>query len=569
MHGLNLSTIPEILDGTKLLSADDGLAGMRNLLPLPEASMFGAGKDPQELRNLMRKLSARISRESDGNADRPEDETNPNLPSGYTYLLQFIAHDMVNTSISLAVTRGRRFGFRNARQQPLTLETIYGGGPEVTPQAYEYSERSAQSRGSMPRTRLRSGRARKQSGSTEGMPFADIGRAQPVDVRDSGIAGLRCPRTEALIADPRNEDQALIAQMTLLFHRMHNFIIEQMDAANPPSTAPEAYRNFICARFVLALLYRKIIIKDVLFRLLDPSVYRHYFLPGVDKNKLASGSGLDVLNRIPVEFSHGAFRFGHAMVRNRYDVNGNGQLDAGGAMRFNSRRSPEFTPLSSEWIVKWENFFRINGRGEPKNFSRRLRPSFSSLAKSEFYFAPLMPVVDGDGDAPGLPSRDLISAIFGRVWSVPKLIDALREKKPALADFLPTYDKFFPGLTAWLEDTGNPDGISEQFEPEDIVAIAQDPPLPFFVLYEAMVSHDGKRLGPLGSIIVAETMVGAMEQYPLQVGKLTFDPQRRLKEQFGPLERLGVKDVTFNAIPEMETFEDLLVFMQSKGLLDN
>ena len=84
-----------------------------------------------------------------------------------------------------------------------------------------------------------------------------------------------------------------------------------------------------------------------------------------------------------------------------------------------------------------------------------------------------------------------------------------------------------------------------------------------------MVSHEGKRLGPLGSIIVAETMVGAMVQYPLQVGKLTFDPQRRLKEQFEPLEKLGVKDAAFNAIPEMETFEDLLVFMQSKGLLDN
>ena len=233
-------------------------------------------------------------------------------------------------------------------------------------------------------------------------------------------------------------------------------------------------------------------------------------------------------------------------------------------MRFNSRRSPEFTPLSSEWIVKWENFFRINGRGEPKNFSRRLRPSFSSLAKSEFYFEPLMP-----GDAPGLPSRDLISAIFGRVWSVPKLIGELHDRKPELANFLPAYDEHIPGLTDWLQKTGNINGISKQFEPEDIVAIAQDPPLPFFVLYEAMVSHEGKRLGPLGSIIVAETMVGAMEQYPLQVGKLTFDPQRRLKDQFEPLARLGVKDATFNAIPEMETFEDLLAFMQSKGLLDN
>jgi hypothetical protein len=563
MHGLNLSTIPEVLDGMKLLDADGDLCGMRNLLPLSNASMFGAGKDLQELRNLMRKLSARIGRENDVGPDGLEEE-NRNLPSGYTYLLQFIAHDMVNTSVSLAVTGCRRFGFHNARQQPLTLETIYGGGPDVTPQAYEYSQRNVQSRGVMPRTRLRCGRVQDRSGSTAGMPFADIGRAVPVDVRDDGVGGAHCLRTEALIADVRNEDQAILAQMTLLFHRMHNFIIDQLDAEHPPSTAPEAYRNFICARFILTLLYRRIIVKDVLFYLLDPSVYRYYF---IDKNKLVSEPA--VLDRIPVEFSHGAFRFGHAMVRNRYDVNGNGRLDSALAMRFNSRRSPGFTPLSSDWIVKWENFFRINGKGAPTNFSRPLRPSFSSLARSEFYFAPLMPAVNGDGDAPGLPSRDLISAIFGRVWSVPKLIGELHDRKPELANFLPAYDEHIPGLTDWLQKTGNPNGISEQLEPEDIVAIAQDPPLPFFVLYEAMVSHEGERLGPLGSIIIAETMVGAMEQYPLKIAKCTYDPLVHLKDQAEPLKRLGVNAEALKAMPEIENFEDLLTFMQSKGLLDH
>jgi hypothetical protein len=44
MHGLNLSTIPEILDGATLLNADGDLGGMRNLLPLPASSMFGAGR---------------------------------------------------------------------------------------------------------------------------------------------------------------------------------------------------------------------------------------------------------------------------------------------------------------------------------------------------------------------------------------------------------------------------------------------------------------------------------------------------------------------------------------------
>lgn len=569
MHGLNLSTIPELLDGVTSLGAEGELAGMRNLLPFPQndcSMMFGAGKDPQDLRRLMRKLSSRISREPDLSEDRPEDETNPNLPSGYTYLLQFIAHDMVNTSISLAASNGRRFGFQNARQQPLTLETIYGGGPDVSPQAYEYSALCAQSRGLMPRTRFRCGQIRTRFGSTTDMPFADIGRATPVDVKDTGLGGARCLRTEALIADARNDDQALISQMTHLFLRMHNFIIEQLDAVLPPTTAPEAYRNFVCARFILTLLYRRIIVKDVLYRLLDPSVYRHYFLPtsggskiAIDGSKLASDP--DSLDRIPVEFSHGAFRFGHAMIRNRYDVNGKGAIDSGRAMNFNSRRSPDFTPLSEEWIIKWENFFQINGRDPPKNLSRRLRPNFSSLARNEFYFGPL-----SKEDGPGLPNRDLISAMFGRVWSVPKLIAELR-KKPEFASFLPAYDGMVSGLKDWLEATGRLEGISEQFEPGDIDAIAQDPPLPFYVLYEAQKSHNGERLGVLGSIIVAEAIVGAMVKYPLQVSKCLYDPLLHLKDQDKYFEQLGVGNAALKTMPDVATFEELLTFMQSLGLL--
>jgi hypothetical protein len=305
----------------------------------------------------------------------------------------------------------------------------------------------------------------------------------------------------------------------------------------------------------------------VLYRLLDPSVYRYYFLPNIDKNKLASEP--DVIDRIPVEFSYGAFRFGHAMIRNSYTVNDGKPIESSRAMKFNSQRSPGFTPLSEEWTIKWENFFQINGKNAPKNFSRRLRPNFSSLAKSEFYFGPLVSNEGGNGDASGLPNRDLVSAIFGRVWSVPKLIDALRAKKPELANFLPAYGGHLSGLTTWLTTTADPNGISEQFEPEDIALIAQDPPLPFFVLYEAQVSHDGERLGPLGSIIIAETMVGAMERFPLQVAKSTFDPVLQLKEQWGPLERLGVTDDALRHMPEIESFEDLLTFMQSKGLLDH
>jgi hypothetical protein len=575
MHGVNLSVIPEIKDGPRLLGADSNLDGMRNLFPLSDSSVFGAGKDPALLRILMRKLAARLSRAKVSDS-KSQTEDNPNIPSGYTYLLQFMAHDMVNTSISLAATEGRRFGFQNTRQQPLTLDTVYGGGPDVSPHAYEYGQSCVQSRGFMPRTRLRCGRAQSRSGSTANMPFADVGRAIAVDVMDGGLANRdgapRCLRTEALIADPRNEDQALIAQMTLLFHRMHNFILDQIDSALPPSTAPDAYRNFICARFILTLIYRKIIIKDVLYHLLDSSVYRYYFLPVINPGNLLSDDEA-AIGKIPVEFSHGAFRCGHAMFRDSYHVKSADAdpIDAGRAMQFNSRRSPGFVPLTEDWIVKWEHFFKINGQ-EPVNHSRRLRPNFSSLAKSGFYFAPLLPNADGKGDAAGLPNRDLVSSIFARVWSVPKLIDKLRdrsvEKGTGLSNFLPAYDEHVSGMTEWLKKTADPGGISEQFTAEDIAAIVEDPPMPFFVLYEAENKHDGVRLGPLGSIIIAETIVGAMQKYPLMVGKSLLDPLHEFKEQLEPLQRLGTPAAAISKIPEIESFDDLLIFMKSNGILE-
>ena len=563
MHGINLSIIPELEDGPPSLPADPPLAGMRNLLSLSDSSMFGTGKNPAGLRNLMRKLSARISREL---PMRP-DEDNPNIPSGYTYLLQFIAHDLVNTSISLAATNGRRFGFENARQQLLTLDTIYGGGPDISPQAYEFSLRCSQSHGLMPRTRLRTGRARDRSGSTVAMPFADIGRAAPVDVRDDGINGVansaRCLRTEALVADARNEDHALIAQITGLFHRMHNFILDQIDASRPPATAPDAYRNFICARFLLTLIYRKIILLDVLNRLLDPSVFRFYVM---DKRPpIGDGDG----GSIPLEFSHGAFRCGHAMVRNSYRVNSDDALETGRALQISSRRSPAFVPLPEQWIVKWDHFFQINNQTIP-NFSRRLRPNFSPIARSEFFFPPLNPRVGNNGDATGLPNRDLVSAVYARIWSVPKLIDALRAKSVDISNFLPAYSYHASGLTDWLNSRADPNGISEQFGPGDISAIADDPPLPFFILYEASNWHEnGKRLGPLGSIIVAETIIAAMNASDMKVGKLPLNPYSSFKEQAELLKWLGINEEALSKMPEIESFEDLLVFMQSKGILEN
>jgi hypothetical protein len=144
----------------------------------------------------------------------------------------------------------------------------------------------------------------------------------------------------------------------------------------------------------------------------------------------------------------------------------------------------------------------------------------------------------------------------------------LRARKPELANFLPSYGgDYVAKLTAWLDETADPTGVSEQFEAGDIEAIVDDPPLPFFVLFEADVKHDGLRLGPLASIIVAEAIVGAMMRSPLGGGPFVLNPMQMLKDQTADLKKLGVDAEALAGISEMESFEDLLVFMKTKGLL--
>src|ERR1041385_8763834 len=67
----------------------------------------------------------------------PKDGVNRDLPSGYSYFLQLIAHDLVHSSVLLSRSQDRLFGLANIRNMPLRLETVYGGGPAHCPGIYQ------------------------------------------------------------------------------------------------------------------------------------------------------------------------------------------------------------------------------------------------------------------------------------------------------------------------------------------------------------------------------------------------------------------------------------------------
>src|ERR1700716_2510363 len=183
--------------------------GFRHFLGTPKPSQrfkayeidpLDAPEQSHKVRGLMNRLSRRMDAElhwpahADATIERWE---NPRIPSGYTYLLQFVAHDLVHSAIPLSVAGGLGAGTSNARRTALKLETLFGSGPVGSPSIYALDAPNDERR-----TKLRLGRMRwKDADVAEGCPFRDIARSSAENVTgiDRSIAGRRVALTEALV----------------------------------------------------------------------------------------------------------------------------------------------------------------------------------------------------------------------------------------------------------------------------------------------------------------------------------------------------------------------------------
>lgn len=523
--------------------------------PVDAAAWTRAEQLVQKLAHLFLHTDAAPNEFEDGLKAR----YNRRIPSGYTYFLQLIAHDLVQSSILLSRNKGQTHGISNTRTLPLRLETIYGGGPLQCPTVY-------QPNGLGFRTHLRLGNTRKSADD-----FLRTGAK--MDIARATVDLPQCPMRaaypEALVSDMRNDSHAIVSQMTVLFHILHNAIADQLAAGQKlPSTGnqfADAQHLFGAAQSACIIIYRNLIRRDLLPRLLHSAVVEAYETARVPVCHVWKGSAQNAW-MIPVEFSSGFFRFGHSMIREMYAFNKLTPFEGGSAFPIdavlsqNSEKSPEKMPFEKKWIADWEYFFGDNPQSG--NFSIRIRPQ-------AHYF--LEDAIRGGATVSNsnLIERDLLSSMAVRPWSLRGIVEQLAPTHGALLKMSPflkaSSDEISPNwseaISKWMTERAavHPDQSPTE---EDIGYLSDDPPIPFFVRFEAGQDPEirGKHLGVISSIVVADIIYGVFEQDKI----LGIDGKPELPKQLAGLSAVmtyGKDDSIYSFIPDIVNFQTLRSFL--------
>ena len=387
---------------------------------------------------------------------------NPNNTAhtaGTTFMGQFLDHDMTFDLSSRLGQPAEPLTSPNARTPALDLDSVYGGGPLADPELY--------------------------------VPVDRGNREQPTKLRiEDGGLFEDLPRNEnasAIIADPRNDENLMIAGLQAAFIMFHNKAVDLV--AGDRRDSSEVYRK---ARQLTTWHYQWMIV--------------HEFLPLFVGQPLVS----DILRNgrryyrppvgfMPVEFQGAAYRFGHTMVRPSYRANRIGDVDVMTGqpapffgMIFDPAGEGQCDPVdlrggarAPRRFIGWETFFDF-GELETDGVAAAVKPNklIDTRISTPLFNLPLGTIASGDPPT-SLPQRNLLRHV---TWSLPSGQSIARAMRvPALSG------RDFPELRSFrlnLEDST---------------------PLWYYIMKEAFIMEGGLRLGPVGGRIVAEVFIGLLE----------------------------------------------------------
>ena len=235
--------------------------------------------DAESITNLTA-LGSAMSSDFDGPKDGADDEES-GIPALYTYLGQFIDHDLTFDPASSLQKQNDPDALVDYRTPAFDLDNVYGRGPDDQPYLYD--------------------------GNGAFLLGTDIagGNAGAKDLPRNGATPAR-----ALIGDPRNDENTIVSQLQGLFLRFHNRTLRD----NPALTFAEVQQQ---VRFH----YQYVVLHDFLPRLVKAQV-----LDDLKSNGRYDERCLHFFHWrnepfMPVEFAVAAYRLGHSMIRPGYRLN--------------------------------------------------------------------------------------------------------------------------------------------------------------------------------------------------------------------------------------------------------
>ncbi|MEM7095922.1 MAG: peroxidase family protein [Actinomycetota bacterium] len=375
---------------------------------------------------------------------------NPNNTThtaGTTFVGQFLDHDITSdggSRLGQPTPVQRSVNLRSAR---FDLDSVYGGGPAVSRELYTDDDPF----------RFRIG---------DGGQFEDLPRNAD---------------GSAIIADPRNDENLIIAGIQVAMLKFHNAVLERVRSSG--LTGEMAYRE---AQRLVIWHWQWLIVHQFLPQFVGQTM--------VD-DILGNGRRFYTPSRaqIPVEFQTSAYRFGHSMIRPSYRANMAGdQGEPFFGMVFDPSQFGAADPddmsggvRAPRRFIGWQTFFDFDD-GEVKPNKK-----IDTHISTPLFQLPMGAIATSRGEPIGplsLPTRNLLRHITWQIASGEDVAAAMGEERLALADLA------------------------------DIAAVAPllegRTPLWLYVLREADLMAGGDHLGPVGGRIVAEVFLGLLSMDP-------------------------------------------------------
>lgn len=268
-------------------------------------------------------------------------DNNPGMLSGFTYLGQFIDHDItLDQCCPAPLDPVDPTTISNARTFRFDLDSVYGSGPVLSPQLYE----------------------------------ADGVHLRVQDPNENGVPDV--PRNSdgsAIIGDSRNDENEIIGQIQVALIKFHNATVDSFPECRvTPQTRDHCLER---AQALVQHAYQWIIVHEFLPHIVGQATVDRFLDPkGAVACELFCSASFT-----PVEFSVAAYRFGHSMVRRAYEVN-----ETTGKVQVFSFTQPDLRggrPIPAGRQILWGNFFPqlidpddVDGA----NISRKIDPLISS-----------------------------------------------------------------------------------------------------------------------------------------------------------------------------------------------